>query len=474
MRRPYRACPAARLATGSARSAKINYAERSVVRAPGHAFTLCATRGSRCFARAGMLATFVIMAARVRIRTSPQPGVPSSRTGAGGRARRRTGPPVRHAADRGRVPSGNSRASPAPEPARHTSRNRPRRPPRNLARPHDPVVVLIGWIGQVISGAWMMVAGAVGFAARAVGRGARDLEPHHRRDGLGLLTLGLAIVLAGGLWTRMDNAAGHAIRQAVTGGFGSLAFLAPVLVALLAWRFLRHPDRNQATRRAALGWVRAAARPDRPARDRQGRAAPVRRRAGDPPGGRVHRVRGRRPAGPRADPLGDRRCCSRCWPSSACCSSRAPRCTGSPNASPDCAGSSVTRSPERPTRTAWRSTRTTRRAPGCGAADRAARSPRTSGCARPWRAASASSRTTRRCWARARSAPSGAKAVTGPRPDGEAGLIEALGFGSAEDVGPAGRRRRPARRPRPPRSRPTPSPLSRPGRRRTARPSSSC
>ncbi len=101
----------------------------------------------------------------------------------------------------------------------------------------------------------MAVAGSVGFAARAVGRGARDLEPHHRRDGLGLLTLGLAIVLAGGLWMRMDNAAGHALRQVVTGGIGSMAFLAPALVALLAWRFLRHPDRNEATRRAAIGWL---------------------------------------------------------------------------------------------------------------------------------------------------------------------------------------------------------------------------
>jgi S-DNA-T family DNA segregation ATPase FtsK/SpoIIIE len=101
----------------------------------------------------------------------------------------------------------------------------------------------------------MLVAGTVGVAARSIGRGARDLEPHHRRDGLGLLTLGLAIVLAGGLWMRMDNAAGHVIRQAVTGGVGSLAFLAPVLVALLAWRFLRHPDRSAATRRAVLGWI---------------------------------------------------------------------------------------------------------------------------------------------------------------------------------------------------------------------------
>jgi DNA segregation ATPase FtsK/SpoIIIE, S-DNA-T family len=116
-------------------------------------------------------------------------------------------------------------------------------------------VILIGWIGRVLQGTWMALAGAVGWVARSVGRGARDIEPHHRRDGVGLLTLGVAIVLAGGLWLRMDNAVGRGIYEAVTAGVGSLAFLAPVLVALLAWRLLRHPDRNQATRRAAIGWA---------------------------------------------------------------------------------------------------------------------------------------------------------------------------------------------------------------------------
>jgi S-DNA-T family DNA segregation ATPase FtsK/SpoIIIE len=116
-------------------------------------------------------------------------------------------------------------------------------------------VILIGWIGRVLQGAWMALAGAVGWVARSIGRGARDIEPHHRRDGVGLLTLGVAIVLAGGLWLRMDNAVGRGIYEAVTGGVGSLAFVAPVLVALLAWRLLRHPDRNQATRRAAIGWA---------------------------------------------------------------------------------------------------------------------------------------------------------------------------------------------------------------------------
>ena len=134
-------------------------------------------------------------------------------------------------------------------------RNRPRQRPRKTARSHDPIVILIGWIGQVLQGAWMALAGTVGWVVRSIGRGARDLEPQHRRDGVGLLTLGVAVVLAGGLWLRMDNAAGRGIYAAVTAGVGSLAFLAPVLVALLAWRFLRHPDRNQATRRAAIGWT---------------------------------------------------------------------------------------------------------------------------------------------------------------------------------------------------------------------------
>jgi DNA segregation ATPase FtsK/SpoIIIE-like protein len=101
----------------------------------------------------------------------------------------------------------------------------------------------------------MVVAGSLGFAVRAVGRGARDLDPHHRRDGVGLLTLGVAIVLAASLWGRMGNAVGHAIRTVFDGGFGSLAWAAPLLVALLAWRYLRHPDRNAETARAAIGWT---------------------------------------------------------------------------------------------------------------------------------------------------------------------------------------------------------------------------
>ena len=116
-------------------------------------------------------------------------------------------------------------------------------------------MILVSWVGRAIAGAWMVVAGSLGWAVRSVGRGARDLEPQHRRDGVGLLTLGLAVVLAAGLWLRMDNMLGREIQTVVVGGFGALAWVAPVLVGLLAWRFLRHPDRNAQTRRAAIGWT---------------------------------------------------------------------------------------------------------------------------------------------------------------------------------------------------------------------------
>ncbi|HEY2488704.1 MAG TPA: DNA translocase FtsK 4TM domain-containing protein, partial [Streptosporangiaceae bacterium] len=116
-------------------------------------------------------------------------------------------------------------------------------------------MILVAWTGKMIVAAWLAVAGAVGWAARAVGRGARDLDPHHKRDGVGLLTLGVAIVLAAGLWFRMPNAAGRSIRTVAVGGFGSLAWVIPVLGLLLAWRFLRHPDRNTETIRATIGWT---------------------------------------------------------------------------------------------------------------------------------------------------------------------------------------------------------------------------
>ena len=119
---------------------------------------------------------------------------------------------------------------------------------------NDPLVILAKWLFQVSGAGWMLVAGAAGFGARRFGRSARDLHPDHRRDGVGLFWLGLAILLGAGIWARMHNAVGQGIYIAASSVFGELAFAIPLLAAMLAWRYLRHPDRGTQTAQVAIGW----------------------------------------------------------------------------------------------------------------------------------------------------------------------------------------------------------------------------
>jgi DNA segregation ATPase FtsK/SpoIIIE, S-DNA-T family len=121
-------------------------------------------------------------------------------------------------------------------------------------KPTDPFLIMLGWIGHAAAAAWMIAAHATGFAARAIGRGARDLDPLHRRDGIGLAILGAALVTAAAQWWHLGSAAGHALWVLMSGAFGTLAWTVPLLLALLAWRFLRHPDRNSETGRMVIGW----------------------------------------------------------------------------------------------------------------------------------------------------------------------------------------------------------------------------
>ncbi len=119
----------------------------------------------------------------------------------------------------------------------------------------NPVVILIGWTMRVLSGAWMALAHTVGAAARAFGRNARDLDPAHRRDGVGLATLGLAILTAAAVWWRLGSILGRGLSAVVHNGFGEAAWALPILLALLAWRYLRHPDRNADNARMVIGWT---------------------------------------------------------------------------------------------------------------------------------------------------------------------------------------------------------------------------
>jgi DNA segregation ATPase FtsK/SpoIIIE, S-DNA-T family len=118
----------------------------------------------------------------------------------------------------------------------------------------NPFVILAGWIVSAIAAIWMALAHTVGTLFRALGRSARDLDPLHRRDGLGLASLCVAIVAAVATWWHVSGPLKPVATGLVT-LFGSGSWTIPILLGLLAWRFLRHPDSNADTARMVIGWT---------------------------------------------------------------------------------------------------------------------------------------------------------------------------------------------------------------------------
>ena len=148
----------------------------------------------------------------------------------------------------GRNRSGQGRK----RPARGRSRRYAARPPQRTA---DPILILAGWLARLVAGLWMVAAHAVGFGARRFGKSARDMDPLHQRDGVGLAFLAAAFVVAASTWFHLHNIAGRLLAGLFLGAFGSAAWTVPLLLGLLAWRFLRHPDRNAQTGRMVIGWT---------------------------------------------------------------------------------------------------------------------------------------------------------------------------------------------------------------------------
>jgi S-DNA-T family DNA segregation ATPase FtsK/SpoIIIE len=167
-----------------------------------------------------------------------------ARTSSSRSTRRRPGP--------GRGGSGKSGPAKKRRPA---GNNRGRSQATAQPKTADPILILFGWLASLLAGLWMVAAHAVGGVARAFGNSARDMDPLHRRDGVGLAYLAGAIVVAATTWFRMDNLLGRAMSDVIRGLFGSAAWLLPILLGLLAWRYLRHPERNAQTGRMVIGWT---------------------------------------------------------------------------------------------------------------------------------------------------------------------------------------------------------------------------
>ncbi len=106
---------------------------------------------------------------------------------------------------------------------------------------------------RLVAALWLGIAHVVGAGVRAFGRGARDLDPAHRRDGLGLVLVGLAVVVAAVEWWRLDGVVADVVVAVVAGTLGLLALVLPVLLGALGVRVLLYPERTIATGRVVIG-----------------------------------------------------------------------------------------------------------------------------------------------------------------------------------------------------------------------------
>jgi len=94
------------------------------------------------------------------------------------------------------------------------------------------------------------LAHSIGAIFRGIGRGARGLDPAHRKDGLALMLLGLTLVVAAGTWSDLNGPVGDLVETVVTGAFGRLDLLVPFLLGAVAVRLMRHPEQPEANGRS--------------------------------------------------------------------------------------------------------------------------------------------------------------------------------------------------------------------------------
>ncbi|MFR0367611.1 DNA translocase FtsK [Streptomyces sp. MCC20] len=87
---------------------------------------------------------------------------------------------------------------------------------------------------------------------RSLGRSARNLDPAHRKDGAALLLLASALIVAVGTWADLQGPVGDLVEILVTGCFGRLDLLVPVLLGAIAVRFIRH-RKSEADGRVLIG-----------------------------------------------------------------------------------------------------------------------------------------------------------------------------------------------------------------------------
>ncbi|MFD3922116.1 DNA translocase FtsK [Streptomyces sp. NPDC058595] len=134
-------------------------------------------------------------------------------------------PPVK------KVPAKKSAAKPAPKPAPSPTNG----------------------VYRLVRALWLGLAHGVGAMFRGIGRGAKGLDPAHRKDGIALLLLALGLIVAAGTWSNLRGPVGDLVKMLITGAFGRLDLLVPILLGAVAVRLILYPQKPEANGRIVIG-----------------------------------------------------------------------------------------------------------------------------------------------------------------------------------------------------------------------------
>ncbi|WLQ36628.1 DNA translocase FtsK [Streptomyces castrisilvae] len=153
-------------------------------------------------------------------------------------------------------PGPAKKAAPAKKTAAKKSAPAKKAPPRKTAAKKaapPPAPSPTNGVYRLARAVWLGAAHAVGAMFRGIGRGAKGLDPAHRKDGVALLLLGLALIVAAGTWSNLRGPVGDLVEMLVTGAFGRLDLLVPILLGAIAVRLILYPEKPEANGRIVIG-----------------------------------------------------------------------------------------------------------------------------------------------------------------------------------------------------------------------------
>nr|BFF24098.1 hypothetical protein GCM10025732_20630 [Glycomyces mayteni] len=183
-------------------------------------------------------------------------------SGKGGTARRSGAPAARRkpAASTGAAKKTAAKKATAKRAVKKTTANAAKRTAKKAVKKRtraDAIPGPLEALGMGLRGLWVGTARTTGWMARSVGKEAataREIDPAHRRDGLGLLLVATAIVLACAVWFDVAGPVGERFAFILDWLLGLATRALPVLLVLWGIRVMRlEPPKARTAARSSAG-----------------------------------------------------------------------------------------------------------------------------------------------------------------------------------------------------------------------------